>query len=101
MMTLDAVECPACGCNASEVIETLTSWGKPVERRECDHCHKRFVVDAEPPPPPDLSSVKYPVLRCPKCGSKNVSTSKVLKDIGLRRHKCQEPDCRHPFKSVE
>lgn len=99
MMTLDLIECPACGCNESEVINRKTWWGNPVEVRECGHCGVQFRANAEPPPPPDISSVKYPVLRCPSCNSRNVSTSKTQKELGLRRHKCR--DCEHPFKSVE
>lgn len=41
--------------------------------------------------------VYYHKVRCPKCGSENVTVETTRKPI--RYHKCQ--DCGHTFKSVE
>lgn len=103
MVATDELECPACGCNETEIVKLVVRWGQPSERRECCHCGKGFTVPAPPTEelPKDLACVKYHVLRCPKCGSTNVNTSKTRKEAGLRRHKCLEDGCGHPFKSVE
>lgn len=95
-MSAPPIECPDCGCNGCD------SRGGDVW--ECQHCGREFQVIAFAPSPsavsvtPDSAKcVAFFVLACPNCGSRNVSTSKVIPP--LRRHKCR--DCRHAFKSVE
>jgi uncharacterized Zn finger protein len=34
----DGPECPACGCQESDVIDAGTRWGQPITRRRCGAC---------------------------------------------------------------
>lgn len=105
--------CPKCGCNASTVVRLSTQWGKTIEHRACDYCLHVYCAPAadgpadgravDPPAPSlqppasDDSGVAYPILRCPKCHSRDVRVTSTRRPV--RHHQCTA--CRHRFKSVE
>lgn len=120
-------ECPRCGCQDSEEVDTRGRWGGLVlTRRVCRHCGYQWrkkkwgtgreELSGESPesivesPEPTVEGngekvdgVPYYVTRCPKCNSratKIVSSPKAVGDMPrIRRHKCKT--CGNTFKSVE
>jgi len=94
------LECPRCNCNDCEFIGTTTRWGLPADKWGCNFCGNEFTKNPVESTPEPASSIAYPVLRCPSCNSKEVTTSKTQPgEFTTRRHKCKS--CGHPFKSVE
>lgn len=55
---------------------------------------KERTTPAEPP-----KKIPHPVLRCPRCGSKNVT--RTFTEMPLRGYKCDEVECRFTFQTVE
>ncbi len=119
-------ECPHCGCNDSQVIQSPTGagwWGR-IGKARCKHCHRpfsfQFVGPTAPPPvgPPEIAAQTPPVDHqaapiatqdvpvgyvrfgrtiCPDCGSGDTAIKSTKRPV--RKHKCRA--CGFPFKSHE
>ena len=91
-------DCTKCGCNDSSQLPDATSWGKPVHKRECNHCGFTYKI----PPHPLAGEVKLPTVhtqrtRCPTCQSAKVLVTNSRRRADrtqLRYYTCQGCRCR-------
>jgi transcriptional regulator NrdR family protein len=99
-------ECPECGCEASDVVDTRQWRGAVWEVRCCSNCRHEFSQLSEEYqsnvklkcPDPAKSVVYMYVVQCPNCGNEWPPVTSTL-GRGWRRHKCKQ--CKHTFQSVE
>lgn len=95
--------CPECGCNDVTLRPASTLWGLPGRAGRCNYCGASFCV-ADHDVPETAYSVRFEPLRCPRCGSTKThitSTRRHSRQPTVRYHKCDDPECALPFKSVE
>lgn len=91
-------ECPKCGCEEAELVRRSSWWGKPTERVACGHCGTEYTrTEAETTEPEGSPCIVFPVIRCPRCRSKNTRITSTRD--ALRWHSCDE--CQRPFRSLE
>lgn len=88
-------DCPGCGCNDTSLIRRTKWWGDTLERRQCNHCGRRFTcpVDDEEA----VSAVVYVRVQCPECHGDDCPVTSTQRPV--RHHRCR--DCGTRFKSVE
>lgn len=96
-------DCPHCGCNATELVDAGTRYGKPWASYLCDHCHRTFSNGQQPAKSNGASyRVEFPKLQCPRCKSTRVeTTSSPAEKSGYkyRYHSCN--NCQFDFSSME
>ena len=97
---VDGPDCPGCGCRDTQLLQKVTDWGDPAERRRCNHCGKKFtarIESAELERDNAKHCVEYPLLTCPYCDSIKTRVQSTRRP--LRQHTCL--DCEEAFQSIE
>lgn len=89
-------DCPACGCNATLLVGRTRWWGDIVEKRQCEHCGKRFTCSPDQDDPA-VEAVVYVRVQCPECSGDDCPVTSTQRPV--RHHRCRDCGCR--FKSIE
>lgn len=98
--------CPYCGCNAVDLVNAGTRWGRAWALFACEHCGEEFSLGQRPQNTTNGHPyrVPFPKLACPSCGGKRTEvTSSPAKRPGKRfkdrYHECADCGCK--FASYE
>lgn len=85
------IDCPQCGCNEVEHLETRQWWGRPIMLMKCDHCHRRFQHEMPIANEVDTAEAFYPIVSCAACGGR-MKVARKQANSSIREMKCSNCD---------